>query len=301
MPSLTLCPFPDLQSFASEHPAATASEWELNGEQRPEATLKGWDYGTNVTASRRIKVDVPSARAASRLSANSTLRVAVFWSTGAGFDSRELGFSSRVKLSGEDPRVVDVSFVIPGERLASTLALTTEIVLEARGTKSGQSSASEIGSRLWSDEVTIALEGSGPRLPVVLVELDPSDSAWSLQTSAEWLYSHPSAAIHVLVNRRREDICRALLSRPPDEKDRLVRSALKFDIGRQMIERALDDQDFDDDAAFGPQSSGEAIRRRLRIVFPGLSIEEVRAFRSTERERYERQLQASHQLFVTAQ
>src|SRR5438094_984268 len=104
MPSITLSPFPDLQSFASEHPAVTASEWELNGEERPDATLKGWDYGTNVTASRRIKVDVPSARSASRLAAKSTLRVAVLWSTGAGFDSRELGFSSRLQLSGEDPR-----------------------------------------------------------------------------------------------------------------------------------------------------------------------------------------------------
>src|SRR5882724_5940545 len=301
MPSVTVCPFPDLQSVALEHPAVIASDWELNGEERPGAMLKGWDYGTDVTASRRIKLDVPAARIASGLSANSTLRVAVLWSTGAGFEARELGFSSRVQLSGDDPRVVEVSLVIPGERLASAFALTTEIVLEARGTRSGQSSAIEIGSRLWSDDVTIALEGSGPRLPVVLVELDPPDSAWSLRSTAEWLYSHPSAAIHVLVNRRREDICRALLSRPPDEKDRLVRSALKFDIGRQMIERALDDQDFDDDAAFGPQTSGEAIRQRLRIVFPGLSIEEVRAFRSTERERYERQLQASHQLFVTAQ
>ena len=45
-----------------------------------------------------------------------------------------------------DPRVVEVSLVIPGERLASTFALTTEIVLEARGTRSGQSSAIEIGS-----------------------------------------------------------------------------------------------------------------------------------------------------------
>jgi hypothetical protein len=205
-----------------------------------------------------------------------------------------------VQLSGDEPSVIDVSFVVPGGRLASELVLTTALVLESRGGKAGPTSASAPGSRLWSDEVTVALEGTGPRLPVVLVDLDPPGSAWSLQAAAEWLYSHPSAALHVLVNRKREDICRALLSRPPDDKDRLVRSALKFDVGRQMIERALDDEDFDDDASFGPQSCGEALRQRLRIIFAGLSIEEVRAFRTTERERYERQLQASHHLFETA-
>jgi len=296
MASVILPPFHVISGADSIAPAIVAGEWEINGRSLDDGVLPGWDYGTDLIARRGLNISTASIREQTRLGTGTVLRLAVTWSTGSGFECQELGFTTDVTLDGADVRV-DVEVPVPGRSLAFAVVLSTNIVLARRGSRGGAGAAIHPGSLLWHDDYSVAIEGSGPRLPVLVVELEPETTAWAVRTSHDWLNAHPSVGVHVLVNRRREDIWKALLSEPPGDRDVAVRSALFFDVGRQLIERALLDTDFVEDAPFAPQTCGLAIRNRIRALFER-GIDEVRSLRELEPEEFNNVLQAGHSLFV---
>ena len=297
MPSLVLAPF--LVTNRVTDDAVTAEPWLINGEAPADDVLKGWDYGTDIQAHRDLEIRGDLFLVQTGLGSGSVIRIVALWSTGTGYEHGESGFTRALKIDDSAAPVrVEVDFPLVGSNLAGALSIVTLVVLEKRAGKCRDGAAWQAGSILWRDEYTLALEGIGPRMPILMVDLEPADTAWAVRTREDWLHSHPSIGVQVLVNRKRADIVRALLATPPGDKDRLVRSALRFDVGRQLIERALSDDQLDNDSVFAPQTCGAAIVQRLRAIFPQRSVEEVRAFQETEPEQFNAEVQASHRLFV---
>jgi hypothetical protein len=298
MASLTLPPFHVLSDVGETHePGVVASEWEINGRSLEDATLPGWDYGVDILARRRVRIATATIREQTRLGAGTVLRIVATWSTGAGFECREVGFASEVILDNSDVSV-EIEFPIPGASLAVAVVLSTQLVLARRSPRCGAGAAIQPGSLLWQDDSAVTIEGTGPRVPVLVVDLDPKETAWSVSTTHDWLNAHPSVGVLVNVNRERDDIVRALLSEPPGDRDVAIRSALFFDVGRQLVERALSDEDFVDDAGYAPQTCGLALTNRIRALFAGRSLEQVRALRLDDPEEFNRLLQAGHNLFA---
>jgi hypothetical protein len=297
MPSVTLSPFRVLDD-AEEQTGVVCGDWELNGRSGDTGVLSGWDYSIDIVARREVRLTCEVVRGATGLAPNSIVRVSVLWSTGAGFESRECGFYREIRLDQEDGRL-DVEVRIPGASLAGAVVLTTVVSLVRRGAKSRHGAAGEAGSILWQDEHAVSVEGIGPRMPVAILDLEPEGAAWTVRTTDDWLTAHPSVGVHVLLNRRRHDVVKAFRANPPGESDTLIRSALFFDVGRQLIERALEDEEFDEDAPFPPQTCGRAIRSRIRTVFQR-TIEEVRTLKAMEPEEFNAVLQSGHSLFKTS-
>jgi hypothetical protein len=299
MASVTLPPFHMIISAPGTAACSvSAGRWEINGRVLDNGVLAGWDYGTDIIAHREIKLDTASIREETRLGEGSVVRMCVTWSTGSSFECQELGFTQDIPLDGSNIRM-NIEIPVPGASLAFAIVFSSAVVLARRGPRSGPGAAIRPGSLLWKDDYSIAIEGSGPRLPVLVVDLEPERTAWAVRTNFDWLNTHPSVGVHVLINRRREDIVKALLAEPAGERDSAVRSALFFDVGRQLIERALIDSDFVDDAPFAPQTCGLAVRNRIRALFDR-GIEEVRSLRDSEPEEFNNLLQAGHSLFVVS-
>jgi hypothetical protein len=296
MPSLILPPFHVISDEQAGDPCVVASEWEVNGRSLEDGTFPGWDYGTDLVARREVRLGTKLIREQTRLAEGSVIRVTVTWSTGSGFECQELAFAKDVPLGGP-AKPIEIEFPIPGSSLAFAVVLSTSVVLARRGPRTGHGAAMQPGSVLWQDDYSIAIEGSGPRLPVLVVDLEPEGTAWAVRTAHDWLNSHPSVGVNVLINKRRDEIVKAFLAEPPSDRDLAIRCTLFFDVGRQLIERALLDADFADDAPFAPQTCGLAIRNRVRAIFDR-GIDDVRALQESEPEEFNKILQAGHALFA---
>jgi len=296
MPSLLLPPFPVVTSSEDAESSVQASAWEVNGRELAGDTLGGWDYSVDLQLRRTMNLSLAEIREQTGIGSSSSLRVVALWSTGAGYEVRECGFSGEVSLQ-DGPRRLEIEVTVPGTELASALVLNTLVVLERRAGRAAPGSARDPGDILWRDDYAVTIEGEGPRMPVLVVDIDPDDAAWAVRTRADWLDSHPSVGVHVLINKKREDIVKAVHSNPPSEKERMVRSAMLFDVGRQLVERALDDEGFDDDAVYAPNTCGLAMSGRVRSTF-GRDISEVRLMRNSEPEEYNAALQAGLRLFI---
>ncbi|TQF07748.1 hypothetical protein E6W39_34155 [Kitasatospora acidiphila] len=125
----------------------------------------------------------------------------------------------------------------------------------------------------------------------------PDGAAWHLQISGN-LESATMGSLLLLVNERNTTVTEAFeRAGKPREVDRIVLSAVYADTARTMIEHALSDDEFVDDAEFSSDSLGATLATLFERLFPGRSISDMRLRRQQSPSLFASEIQEAVKIF----
>ncbi len=242
--------------------------------------LDDWDYSSVLSLGRILVVDGLRARKASGLGEDAELALTVRWSASA---SLLRGNAWQQLLPAQDGIEIPVDFDLPGDELGGVLSLTTLITMTRAGSHPSPAAPRRPGSILWSDEDRVALQGDEALFPIAQADFQdlphPDKASWYLEIGEE-LDAAAMGSLLLLVNERRPVVLEALANASsPSPTNQAVLSVLRADILRTLIERALVDDDFDEEADYPAGSLGATLRHVIRGTF------ETEDFESLRRER----------------
>ncbi|MGW4565319.1 hypothetical protein ACWEN3_23810 [Streptomyces sp. NPDC004561] len=242
----------------------------------PEA-LPDWDYHMDLRVRRTVRIDLDLARRQSGLPDDASLLLSAVWTaTGSNLS----GPSQHMRLTGAGIITAEFDVLLRGTDLGGLLLLDTALVLAERRSDARPSSPRRAGSVLWSDRAELRLQGDAPQFPMAVIDFArtsfPDDAAWHLQISGGMDHATMGALL-LLVNERNTVTATAFENAArPRPVDRIVLSAVYADAARIMIEHALADDDFAEDADFPDGSLGATLLSLFDQLFPGQSITDVR-------------------------
>ncbi|MFE4249085.1 hypothetical protein ACFRU3_06220 [Streptomyces sp. NPDC056910] len=267
----------------------------------PEA-MDDWDYQMDLHLRRRVRVDLARARAAAGLPEDTDLLLSVVW-TATGSNLRGPGRLAR--LSGAGPNTVDLDVRLRGADLGGVLLLDTALVLAERRDDARPAAPRRAGSVLWDDGVELRLQGDAPQFPMAVIDFShtsfPNGAAWHIQISGE-LESAAMGSLLLLVNERNTVTAEAFQNAArPRAVDRVVLSAVYADVARTMIEYALSQEDFTDEADHPEDSLGATLLSLFHRLFPEQSITDVRLRRQHAPSLFASELQAAVKIFEEPQ
>ncbi|MFC9611993.1 hypothetical protein [Streptomyces sp. NPDC056938] len=279
----------------------TVEAWLLETEDgeiaMPEA-LPDWDYQMDLRLSRIVRVDLDRARSQSGLPTDAALTLAAVWTaTGSSLS----GPAQHVRLIGGGTSTVKLEIGLRGADLGGVLLLDTALLLAERRADARPSSPRRAGSILWSDRESLRLQGDAPQFPMAVIDFArtsfPEHAAWHLQISGG-LESATMGSLLLLVNERNTVTATAFENAGrPRPVDRIVLSAVYADAARIMVEHALGNEDFDEDAHFPDGSLGATLLSLCELLFPGQSITDIRLRQRRSPALFASDLQAAVKMF----
>lgn len=245
--------------------------------------LPEWDYGTVLHLRRPLKVDGLRARADCGLPPDSELMLTVVWSAA---NSSLRGRAWQAPVIDASEVELEIDFELPGDELGGRLDLETCLTLRSPGSQGSLTAPTRPGSVLWRDVRSVMLQGDAVLFPLSIVDFEhlpyPTGAAWHLELSHD-LESQALGSILLLANKRRETVTAALeAASDPSDADRRVLSAIRSDVIRSLVERALVDDEFDPEADYPTGSVGALLASVLRATFPDRSLEALRRDRDHE-------------------
>lgn len=283
--------------FPSED-AVRAGPWtvELDGRRRAlPSVLPTWDFATDVALEREVEVDLAEVRKASALDDDSAIVLGVLWRSTA---SELRGPATAVQI--DEPGPIRLTAELPGRQLGGTLELETVLMLpNARGAEPW--TAFRAGSILWTDRNRCKLQGDAPMFPIEITDFRPlgldARAPWHLEIRDD-LDSPAMGAIHLLVNRDTEGVVAAVAHAGlPDQAEKNVLSAMFADVGRTLVEFALNHSEFGTDVAFEDETLGAALKGTIASALPGESADGLRNARAADVTNWTSRLNASFGLF----
>ncbi|MFE7013093.1 hypothetical protein ACFVAQ_21780 [Streptomyces sp. NPDC057651] len=263
----------------------------------PEA-LPDWDYQMDLRLSRIVRVDLDRARSQSGLPADAALTLAAVWTaTGSNLS----GPAQHMRLIGGGTSTVKLEIGLRGADLGGVLLLDTALLLAERRDDARPSSPRRAGSILWSDRESLRLQGDAPQFPMAVIDFArtsfPEHAAWHLQISGG-LESATMGSLLLLVNERNTVTATAFENAGrPRPVDRVVLSAVYADAARIMVEHALGNEDFGEDAHFPDGSLGATLLSLCEQLFPGQSITDIRLRQRRSPALFASDLQAAVKMF----
>ena len=267
----------------------------LLGELMPE-----WDTATNITIAINAEVDTYGILEDCKLSRSAQLRLVSSWeSTGTGL--RDCGNFVDLDTNLSNQSVL-LEAQIEGAMLASEVVVGVSLLLMKVGMVTERLAPKLTGSLLWRNQRKIALEGTGTRFPVEMVNFSESFS-W-LPENAGWFldwdrfdFTRPVlGSVRLYVNSNHQRLKAAVNG--IKEIDQALREVISFDIARTMIMTALDSEDFiNESEKYADETVGAAVRRLVNTLFPSKALHERAQYRKQYPDRFECDLQDSLQLF----
>jgi hypothetical protein len=239
--------------------------------------LPDWDYQTDLSLQRLVRIDVDRARAEAGLSSDAALVLTAVWSsTGSNLRAP----AQRLELAGVGTNTVELIVRLRGADLGGRLILDTALVLAAPNALGSPIVPHRAGSVLWSDRCVVRLQGDAPQFPMAVIDFAktsfPNSAAWHLQISSN-LEAATMGSLLLLVNERNIAVAAAFQNAAkPRPIDRVVLSAVYADAARIMIEHGLRDDDFVDDEDFPEDSVGATLMGLFHRLFPGRSVNDLR-------------------------
>lgn len=284
---------------------ATDDCWRLGSWQRLDGAadsdlpdrVDDWDYSVPLSLACSVTVDVPRVRDLARLTASDSLVLIGVWeasSTGI----REVG--SRHKLPADREGTFDLLLNLDGSRIGGQLTLERQIVLASPGGSRDPLAPRIAGSIVLderrSERKTVILEGEAARFPTEVIDFNQTriaepDALWLLELDLSDLEQSPLSALRLYVNGSHPAVRRALVS--ADGTGELVRSVLRWDVARCLVQRALDNDDFADEwGSFAEGTVGLTLQQLIQRYWPGETATSLRARRQSNPSRFDYQLQA---------
>ncbi|MFJ4988121.1 hypothetical protein ACIP9H_30520 [Streptomyces sp. NPDC088732] len=278
-----------------------ASAWTLatdDGEIVLPEALPDWDYHMDLRLRRTVRVDLDRTRSESGLPAETELMLTAVWTaTGSNLS----GPAQHMRLTGAGVTVTDLEVHLAGADLGGLLLIDTALVLADRRSDARPSSPRRAGSVLWSDRQSLRLQGDAPQFPMAVIDFGktsfPDDAAWHLQISGR-LENATMGSLLLLVNERNVVTTSAFENAgKPRPVDRVVLSAVYADTARIMVEHALGNDEFAEDADFPDGSLGATLLSLFDQLFPGQSIKDIRLRQRQSPALFASDLQAAVKMF----
>lgn len=289
--------FPFLRAEQGIEPASWLIRIEPEQQQAaplPDA-IPGWDYQSDIELSRIIELDVDKLRSGIGLSENDgAIDALVSLSTG---ETRKVSrIVWRETLPGQGKAALSPTIVIEGGEMSSGFTLVTELIMSSPPTTLGNLVAKKPGSRLWSDEIAVDLEGTLSRFPMEVCDFSETFSEPGLANAPwylSWYSENPEAsflgAVRVVINSRRENILKRIESCDPDTV-----SMLMSDVAIQMCSGMLQNDIFVEGYGdFAEDSLGGVVSSWLELALPGRGIEGCKSMLKNDPSRFNASLQAA--------
>ncbi|MEU0284778.1 hypothetical protein [Streptomyces sp. NPDC006147] len=280
----------------------SAESWRLvveDGEVPLPEAMPDWDYQLDLLVRRTVRVDLERARRQSGLPDDAPLVLSAVWTaTGSNLS----GPAEQISMpAGAATGVAEFDFRLRGADLGGLLLLDTALLLAERRADAPPSTPRRAGSVLWSDRQALRLQGDAPQFPMAVIDFArtsfPDDAAWHLQISGG-LDSATMGSLLLLVNERNSATANAFQkASKPGPVDRVVLSAVYADAARTMVEHALNQDDFTEDADFSEGSLGATLLNLVEQLFPGQSITDIRLRRQQSPALFASDLQAAVKIF----
>jgi hypothetical protein len=201
-----------------------------------------WDYTTELSVRREIRIDLAGALADCGLPPETPLLLAVRARSDGSLIRRTL---LAAPVAGPDPVVLEC--IVRGAELAVALQLETVLQLSREGQSDVPFAPTMAGSVLWRDGQAVPLEGGGGLMPLAPTSFAdaglPSGAAWYLDLGDAHWENAALGTLLVLLNIDNEAVVHAL-EEPDEAGAAALMSALEADLVADLVGRALDDPDF---------------------------------------------------------
>lgn len=258
--------------------------WVLleDGTESPisDAWLPEWDTARDIALRRMLTVDLD--RAADLLAMrvdDGDLELVVRVGTGPGNMPRRMLATSRRPLSRMEPTIV-VDELIQGRNLSQRLFVETLVILRRPSGTNTPLSPSRAGSRLWSDQLDLRLEGEEPRFPMEAVSFGDrfagrpeAYAPWLLHWTPGNLHRDFGGSVRLYLNSDRADFTERLL-----EGDSATTQVVLADVMTQIISTSLRQNDFERVAGEAdPCSIAGRASSWIRLAFPDQDMAAVRS------------------------
>lgn len=244
-----------------------------------DAWLPDWDAARDLRLRRLVTTDLD--RAADLLSMpidDGALELVTRIGTGIGNMPRRIIATSKLPLTRMEPTVV-VDEVVPGHSLSQRLLVDTLVIL--RQPREGSPlSPCLAGSKLWSDQLDLRLEGEEPRFPMEAVSFlerfagrPEAYAPWLLHWTPGNLHRDFGGSVRLYLNSDRADVTDRLLA-----GDRATTQVVLADVMTQIISVSLRQNDFERLAVEAdPCSIAGRAAHWIGLAFPGQDIAAVRS------------------------
>ncbi|GEM18327.1 hypothetical protein [Gluconobacter oxydans] len=230
--------------------AISPEPWMLleDGLETPigDAWLPDWDAARDLRLRRLVTTDLD--RAADRLSMpidDGALELVIRIGTGIGNMPRRIIATSKLPLTRMEPTVV-IDELVPGRSLSQRLLVDTLVIL--RQPRDGSLlSPGRAGSKLWSDQLDLRLEGEEPRFPMEAVSFlerfagrPEAYAPWLLHWTPGNLHRDFGGSVRLYLNSDRADVTDRLLA-----GDRATTQVILADVMTQIITASLRQNEFE--------------------------------------------------------
>lgn len=289
--------------------AVQTEHWRLLTGDATE-TLLGEEYerfdpGSSLHLACLVQVDQRLVRRVCGLTDGDFVGVVGLWSSSA---TRLRGAGPLHALEASAAKVeVELALDIPCHLIGGTLSLRIGLVLAAVAHDPAPLLPNRIGSILWESKVPqrVALEGIATRFPTELCEFGrgnsfPPGAAWLLDWDSHDLTMPVLGSVRLYINSL-HPLAGALSMAATDPGTSAAREALSYDIARQLVTGALENDNFvRGSEEYEAGSLGEVLRRLCtRVLFPYQSVPSLAKLAEAEPGRFAADLQASLRLFTT--
>ncbi len=264
--------------------AIQADPWliSLNDDEFMEAGdfLASWDSASTIRLQRSLNIDLDKASAQLQIPLDHLALVAcVRVGTGAGSLPRLFVGVHHGSLDAPDGEI-RFEFAVPNDQLSLVLDLFTDIVLARIPAEGSPLAPSHIGDRVWYETRQIRLEGTEPRFPIEVVQLDAmlrgktaGDALWYLDWSTDDWHRDFHGAVRLYLSNRHPDFVELV-----ERQDRRTLQSILADAMSQICERFVMEEDAvglvrtADEGTLGKQAA-----YWLSLAWPGKAVKDVRS------------------------
>jgi len=256
---------PDVRPYLVPHPGTIVWEpWFLLDSEEwrslPDA-IDGWDPGTDLRATRRVRVDVVRFTQETGLDL-ADVALSVSW-TSSTTDMIEAAPAETFDPNGT--ALIDMTLV--GERLSGTLSLRSSISLIRPSIGRRVGVAAVPGSVLADHVQRVVLEGMSSMFPVHEIDfshtwLSPTAS-WHLETNTD-LTAPFYGTFRVLINKRDRELRTAVARGAKDRRQQALLDELQAGVAALLLELALHlRSELAEREEWPPDSVGDVLARTL--------------------------------------
>jgi hypothetical protein len=233
------------------------------------AWLEEWDYGTPISVRRQVEVDCAGVVQDTGLDHSTSVGLVVGWRVSGSLLSGVAGPPHALKLDS-GTTLVDLAVDLAGVDLGPALELETILFLIGHHSPPTDPIAHREASVLWRDKQKVRLQGDESQFPLAIIDFVgrglQSGAPWQL-TIGDDLEAPAMGQIQLLINERFSTVVAAVTDTDATPSGPAVRSALRADVGRTLVERALREEEVLERETWPDDSLGGVLSAVVRARF----------------------------------